>query len=254
MANFLSKYELAIVSFLILLGVVGLAFVLDWLIKFSSPETYTAIGTMLLALVAIPALFFAGLQARSLLDAFNLEKRPYLYVFLVPLEINLGPSPDSRNIFGGGKLHFRNEGPIPASDIKAEYVVASDVNRDIALEEWFQDALGGFPHVRTVYPRQNDQYVYLHPTIGSLEKRPKVLFVGAVISYAGLEPQKRYWLKFSRLYSLNVSEIEGRKFGSTILELEDFWDRNCNFDDLPEIKKPDWDQYLSKSYIKREVD
>jgi hypothetical protein len=121
---------------------------------------------------------------------------------------------DNQTLHGGGHLFLRNAGKIPASDIQAEYKIVSDELKNNDLTEYF-DKSGGFPHITTVFPNQNDLSAYLNPRIG---KKPKLVYVWAKISYTGSNPHNRYWYLFSYLFSIKYiqDEIDSNGKGSFI--------------------------------------
>jgi hypothetical protein len=149
---------------------------------------------------------------------FSVEQRPYLHAILNPtasrssltvgIDIN-----DNQTLHGGGHLFLRNAGKVPASDIQAEYKVVNDELKDTNLTEYF-DKLGGFPHIATVFPNQNDLSVYLNPQIG---KKPNLVYVWAKISYTGSNPYKRYWYLFSYLFSIKYIQDEIDSNGKRII-------------------------------------
>ena len=248
---------------------------------------FQAYGTILAALVGIPALLFVGYQALQLRNSVNqqkqqtelqreefaLEHRPYLFVELQLIEKTMivdspdetfrraslqGIWPKDTVYFGGGDLYFRNAGRDPATITKTEYRVRSDVRRDLDMVKWFKDEYGGFPDVTSVMPGQKNLRVPCHPIIGNKKEPPKLLFVGAVISYTGPQKEGKYWYKYSQLYVVEFKEIEldGKKLVVPLLHphvMDTHWDRNEG-EDPPSLEDPSWDELLEKSYIKTLTD
>ena len=123
-----TNLELAIGIGLIVLGVVGLIFVLDAVLTADNASKYAALATILAAVVGIPTLVVVGYQAVQLkhsvdvqrrqsqlqADAFELEHRPYLHLQLE--NYVLEQNPDEANAwFGGGDCVFKNVGKDPAT-------------------------------------------------------------------------------------------------------------------------------------------
>jgi hypothetical protein len=281
------------------LAVIGLlclflaaAFALEVLIKTSNADKYTALGTILAAIATIiaaiggiAAFFFVGYQAVKLGESvnlqreeFSLEHRPYLYTELKltnqPLSLKINGKFAQVNLegiwrnekenayFGGGDLYFRNVGKDPATITKTEYRVRSDARRDLDFVQWFKEAYGGFPDITSVMPNQQNLRVPCHPIVSLTAEAPKLLFVGAVISYVGpqkeTEKQRKYWYKFSQLFvvELTAHQINGQKIIIPVLHphvMYTDWDRNEG-KDPPPLEDPNWDDLLKKSYVKTLTD
>jgi hypothetical protein len=287
-----SAQKLGIIIGVILICIIGLfvgaTLLLDILIKTSNANRYSAIGTflaaigtILAALGGIGAFFFVGYQALQLgesvnlqRDEFALEHRPYLYLELEltnqllvfklndqSIQVNLKgiwPNINKTAYFGGGDLFFKNVGKDPANIIKTEYRVRSDLLRDLDFIQWFKDAYGGFPDITSVMPNQQNLRVPCHPSVSTGPTAPKLVFIGAVISYVGpqkgTEKEKKYWYKFSQVFVVVFEEIEiaGQKKVIPTLQphiMETDWDRNEG-GEPPPLEDPDWDELLKKSYIK----
>ncbi|MBW1796015.1 MAG: hypothetical protein JRJ38_16595 [Deltaproteobacteria bacterium] len=238
-------------------------------IREKNAQKIIAIGTLLMGIPAIGALCVLtyqtsqlkssiDLQTRSIeiqTERFNLEKRPYLWVELKKRHIATG-AVEKRSIFGGGNLHYYNKGEVPAGDIKLEFIVESDIIRTNELDKWFKEARGGFPQIKTVFPNQSDLYVGLHPFIGNMGNLPKLIFIGALITYTGMDKNKKYWYKaewlYEIIYKIKIEKLEGKvkeqqeiqEVAFSPLKIYTDWDRNTNFE-VPELKEPDWDYYLS---------
>ncbi len=252
------KFAISIVF--LILGVAGLALLLDVVITAINAEKYSAIGTILAAIVAIPALFFVGFQAMQLrksvdlqVDAFQLEHRPYLFLQLP--QVSVWRNDPEGGWFGGGDLRFKNVGKDPATITTTRYMVASDTRGEIDFVGWFEKEFGGFPDIKMVFPGQEDARVPCHPNISPGDKKPRLLFVGAVISYVGPNADRRYWYKFSQVYVLRF--VRGKDKQERILETVEIhplkpdhdWDRNMT-SAPPDLEQPKWTDYLSQSYIK----
>jgi hypothetical protein len=269
MIEILSSHKLPIAIFLILLGIAGLALLLDVIITGSNANKYNAIGTILAALVGIAALVFIGYQASQLKasvdlqgkqiqaqgEEFRLERRPYLYLHLPLDEVRVWRNVKERAWFGGGNLRFRNVGKDPATITETSYMVASDVAGSVDFVGWFEEAYGGFPDIKTVFPGQEDAKVPCHPVISSGNKKPKLLYIGAVVSYVGPISDRIYWYKFSQLFVVKFDKIKDKR-GKEIEGIsihphrpDHDWDKNTD-SDPPSLKEPNWKDFLSKSYIK----
>ena len=237
----------------ILLLMAALAVFLWLAVKRQNADRYSAIGTCLAAAATISAFFFLGYQIKLQTDAFQLEHRPYLYLSFDP--VGMGQDEPKREFwFGGGNLRFRNVGKDPASIIKTEYMVASDAIGVVPFREWFEKEFGGFPDITNVFPGQEDAAVPCHPIIGSSKRKPKLLYIGAVVSYTGSSSNIVHWYKFSQVFVVSFPK-EGRDKGSAerpitiALKPDHEWDRNRE-DPAPKLKEPDWQAYLSRGYIK----
>jgi len=264
-----SSHKLPISIFLILLGIVGLALLLNVVITASNANKYNAIGTILAALVGITALLFIGYQASQLktsvdlqrkqiqaqAEEFKLERRPFLYLHLPLDKVGVWRNVAERAWFGGGNLRFRNVGKDPATIIKTRYMVASDVAGSVDFVGWFEKAFGGFPDIKTVFPVQEDAQVPCHPIISPGNKKPKLFYIGAVVSYVGPTSDRIYWYKFSQLFVIKIEKLKdehGKEFERISIHPhrpDHDWDRNTG-SEPPDLKEPDWKDLLSKSYIK----
>jgi hypothetical protein len=269
---------------------VGAALILEMLIKTSNASKYNAlgtliaaIGTVLVAIGGIGALLFVGYQAVKLGESVNLQReeltlehRPYLYVELEltkeivmingkPSNANFNgiwPNKEEGAYFGGGDFYFRNVGRDPATITKTEYRVRSNLKRKADFVKWFKDYYGGFPDITSVMPNQNKLKVTCHPIVSSIAEAPKLLFVGAVISYGGTQKEtdkeRKYWYKFSKLYIVELKnfEINSEKIIIPVLHphvMYTDWDRNKG-KDPPPLEDPNWDELLKISYIKTLTD
>jgi hypothetical protein len=292
-----SAHKMGIVIALVVIGLlcifVALAFMLETLIRTENANKYSALGAMLAAfgtiiaaLGGIGAFFFVGYQAAQLAESVNLqgeefalEHRPYLYLDLELTKqpflyyqtkegiqnlnlFGIWPNKNENAYFGGGDLYFRNAGKDPATITRTEYRVRSDQRRDLDFVKWFQDAAGGFPDIKTVMPNQQGLRVPCHPIVSEGAKVPKLLFVGAVISYVGpqkgTEERRRYWYKFRQTFvvELRTAEVDGQPVEFPVLHphvVDTDWDRNEG-KDPPPLEDPNWDDLLSKSYVKTLTD
>ena len=228
----------------------------------SNANKYGTIGTILAALVGMFALFFIGYQSEQLrnqiklqTDEFHLEHRPYLYIHLPPDQLKVWYDEGERAWFGGGNLRFRNVGKDPASIIKTKYMIASDTAGEVDFVAWFERDAGGFPDIKNVFPGQEDAQVPCHPEISTGGKRPKLLYIGAVISYVGPSSKRAYWYKFSQLYVIRFIKRKNEQGRETEwvsvvpLKPEHDWDKNTD-SEAPTLKEPEWKDYLSKTQIK----
>ena len=200
------------------------------------------------------------LQAKSIeaqRDAINLqteishlEHRPYLYLYMNTLGV--GQKKPGEAWFGGGSMRFRNVGRDPASNIKTQHMVASDTLNEIDFVGWFEKAFGGFPHINSVFPGQEDAEVPCHPMISTGDKKPKLMYIGAVVTYEGPKSGMIYWYKFSRVYAIKFSKEKDKeglvKVSIYPLKADHDWDKNLN-GQPPKLELPNWKNLLSKSYI-----
>ncbi len=195
-------------------------------------------------------------QTKIFKDSYKVEHRPYLYLDLRDInDINLRGISVWRNFpgsgwYGGGNLHFINTGKEPATIINSKYMVASDRKGDTNFIEWFQNAYGGFTDVSVVMPNQEDVHVPCHPIIADGNERPRLLYIGATITYKGSNPDKTYWFKFSQLFIIEFKKLPNKLviIGHPHTPDHD-WDQNKNINP-PILKEPDWQEYLSRNYIK----
>jgi len=204
------------------------------------------ICTLITALAAVGGLIFVGYQISLQREDISLDKRPYLYVYLTPHFNIAQPSGD---LHGGGDLVFNNSGKIPASDVKLSLSVGSNEDRDIELKEWFVENYGDFPEVKTVFPNHKYASVYIHPRI---DKKTKLFYIAARISYSSTESTRIYWYKFRQLYNV---EFENDKITHSVIYTYTDWDRNKpveNEDELPNLEKCDWQKHLNAKKIKEE--
>jgi hypothetical protein len=178
------------------------------------------------------------------LNAFRVEHRPYL--FIEDDKHYLGKNDPEGGWFGGVDLRFRNVGKDPATITDAKYMVASDVSGEIGVVKWFNEESGGFPDIKVLFPQQEDFRVPMHPNIAPSNKAPRLVYVGAVISYTGPHHDMKYWYKFSRVYAIQHKP----ELGWQPQKPDHDWDNNNNAD-APELKVPDWQKYLSQKYISR---
>lgn len=252
---FEDKTILVLIIILITIALYFFCLLLNEKIKENNANKYSAISTVMAALVGIFALFFIGYQTLQLRKSVNLQRqefalehRPYLYLNIPADKLTLcNPiTIDGCDAwFGGGPLYFRNIGKDPATIITTQYMIASDTSGEIKLVEWLNEEFGGFQDIKVVFPDQEDQSVMLRAMIAPKNTPPKLLFIGAVISYIGSNPTKKYWYMFNRL----VVIVPGNEEPYVLHSTDQDWDKNTN-SEAPELKEPDWDYYLSRSYIK----
>jgi hypothetical protein len=198
------------------------------------PKPWSRLVSIVSFLVPIIALVFVGLQTKNLTKTFNLEKRPYLYVDLEPLSKYYSDG----SIHGGGWAVYKNEGQIPASDVQTEFKVATDdVQGEIDIKKWYEQKLGGkFPEVKTVFPKQGGVKIPINP---SINKKAKFLSIEVLVTYSGIEKNKRYWSKFSQMYDVIV---DGKNMKLTPRGPIIDWDRDLN-SELPPLTIPNWKEY-----------
>jgi hypothetical protein len=251
----ISINKLAIISFsLILLGFVGAFAFLVFVINHQNADKYTAVGTILAAIGTVGAFIFIGYQTVQLKNEFDLQHRPYLYVHL-PQPI-VGFNPTEKAWFGGGNLFFKNVGKDPATVTDTQYMVASDRMGIIKFVEWFERDFGGFPDIKTVMPGQEDAQVPCHPVISPADQKPRMFYIGAVITYRGPKPNKQYWYKFSQLFIVKFEKVTDKDGNPQIVPVihphkpDHEWDQNIEDSKPPKLAEPKWEDYLSKPYVK----
>ena len=84
---------------------------------------------------------------------FYLEKRPYVYVDIVPEAEYEG----SGDLFAGARITYHNVGETLARNIKSELMVANDKKGSETLRDipkWYEDEYGSYPYVKTIFPNQ----------------------------------------------------------------------------------------------------
>ncbi|MCK4391162.1 MAG: hypothetical protein KAV83_13100 [Desulfobacterales bacterium] len=266
MSGKLSDKQLGRLAWGTLLLIIVLVFL--WIVSGTEPvaRKFVVLGTVFGALGTVGAFFFVGYQAIQLeksvklqtdqielqAEEYHLEKRPYLYVHLKNVAVWKRKSDGPW--FGGGRLYFKNQGRVPARVIKTQYMVASDQRGNTDFVNWFEEAYGGFPDVKTVFPDQQDAFVPCHPIIGETGITPKLFYVGAVIMYSGIKPNEAYWYKFSRLYVVEFDiEKDDKGKERNVIKVHPHkpdhdWDKNTG-SVPPILKEPNWKKYLSKTYI-----
>ncbi|PKN67171.1 MAG: hypothetical protein CVU57_04260 [Deltaproteobacteria bacterium HGW-Deltaproteobacteria-15] len=240
-------------------------FLLGWFIRDSNVQKAVAIGAVLGAVGTIGAFFFLWHQSVKLKDTiqlqtetFKLEKRPYLFAYLSKkgnksVEFDIWKNAEHGAFYGGGDLFFENVGQVPATIGKTQYLVASDELGDTNVVRWFEEAMGKYPDVKTIFPGQQNISVALHPQLG---KKPRLVYVGAVIPYTGIKPQEKYWYKFSQLFIVQYRKVPDKEgnLKPAIAVSPHFadhdWDKH-SASDPPVLSTPDWNYWLERSHIKQ---
>ena len=264
MSGFFSSYKFTMSAGLLLTGLViagvGFFFLLDTVITADNAEKYSAIGTLLAAFIAMPALgviVFQSYQLKNSVDVqakdSNLSHRPHVY-----LEFKLHNPPvwqtNAGSWFGGGDLYFRNSGKSPATIIYKDYMVASDRSGVIDFVGWHEKDHIGFPDIKVVFPNQDGVKVPCHPIISG-EEKPRLLYISAVIHYKGPEKGKVYWYYYSETFAIQFGKFPDRNGtlvdGIVLHPVTDHdWDDNTE-KDPPKLAEPNWEYLLSKIYVKR---
>jgi hypothetical protein len=264
-----TNIKLTICMLLLLAGFAGIALLLEIVITSSNAQRYSAIGAIFAAAGALFALLVFGYQSWQMkqtvaiqaeqskmqLEAFRVEHRPYLFVE-DDRKFYLNRNDAEGGWFGGVDLRFRNVGKDPATITEAKYMVASDVRGIINVVKWFDEESGGFPDIKVLFPQQEDFRVPMHPNIAPADKRPRLIYVGAVISYTGPHHDMKYWYKFSRLYVIHITSLRNESGHVTevgeiqALKPDHDWDNNSN-SQAPALAEPKWQDYLSQKYIGR---
>lgn len=188
-----------------------------------------SIGSFMAGIGAVVAIVFAGIQFSLMTDSnklqkeiFYLEKRPYLYVNLVP---DFGYNDQIKDVFGGGNVVFKNVGQIPASNIETTFNVGTE-RGEINLKDWFVKELGGFPEVKTVFS-QDINSIFIHPQIG---KDTRFFYLDVLVTYSGHNTDNKYWYKFTQVYNVYW---DGKKLNKTPIKTDTDWDRNIDIDPAP---------------------
>ena len=165
-------------------------------------------------------------------ETFNLEKRPYLYVYFEPIfKYQFG----TNTIFGGGYIHYKNEGQITATVIKTDLLITADTG-DVKIEEWYSRALGGMPGIKTLFPQHVDAKIR---RIGGLNAIPKFFFIGVLVRYTGIDKGKTYWYKFSQVYNIYG---DGKDVTLSLITNDTSWDEESGKEPSL-ISRPDFSIY-----------
>jgi len=235
-----------LIAFIIIVN----AIICDIFITDSNVQKFIAFGTISAAIGAIIALIFVMQQANQLKESvnlqtvsFNLEQRPYIFAYLG--DITFFKNVTDGSFYGIGNLYFENKGKVPADFIfpETKYIIASDELGKIGNERWYDEKAGGYPHVKVVFPGQKGLFIPVHPQVG---KKPSIIYVGAVITYKGTDPNRQYWYKFSQVFyiSYNMGKngkgqpfIESTNLGPS--SADHSWDMNADAPP-PELNIPDW--------------
>jgi len=238
-----------IIAAYIIFSIILLSYLYRRKINETNATRIRAAGSIAGIVFGIPTLIAVGYQVLHLQktielqhDTFLLENRPFLFVSLKNLR--LWKNVNEGDVwFGGGDLYIINKGKTPAKIItkQAKYIVASNEYGDCGMMKWFEGDAGGYQHVTTVFPGQEDAFVPMHPIIG---QNPKVIYFGALIPYVGLDPDKLYWYKFTQSYLVKFRKvkdengIERLTSPSMPFPAKHDWDRNEG-SKLPKLISPD---------------
>lgn len=209
----------------------------------------TVIGTIATAAMAMVMAFqsisinsqTASLKRQTdvIENNFVLEKRPYLYVDIKPTA-----GYDSNNqLLAGAIISYKNAGSVVANNIKTEVKIADDGDGDTLYDmaKWFEDHIGTYPYVRSVFPTQKIPPAPFTANISSFPSdNIKYVYVGIRIRYSD---------SAGRPYSYGVDYIYILKkdFTNQVIKNDAFWDENAG-SPLRIVKAPDWS--LFKKQIK----
>lgn len=162
---------------------------------------------------------------------FVLEKRPYLYVDVEPTfgyDIN-------KQLLAGAIISYKNAGSVVANNIKTEVKIADDGDGDTLYDmaKWFEDHIGTYPYVRSVFPTQQIPPAAFTANISPFPiDNIKYVYVGIRIRYSD---------SAGRPYSYGVDYIYILEKDSTkrVIKNDTFWDENAS-SPLHHVKAPDW--------------
>lgn len=208
------------------------------------------------AFATIAMAIFIGFQSRNIsqqtdsirkqtdiiTQSFTLEKRPYLYIDLIPV---VGPFRDSeksgeRYSFSGGEIVYKNVGLFAASDINVTAKIIDDVDdykHDLA--EWFIEEYGAFPYPTTIFPGQSHSHGY-RVMLPYLEKGGMIhIYMGVRVTYKGFN-ENRYFYSLDYVYL--VERDNNDKIIIIPLKKDTKWDINNKDTKIPEIEI-DWSKY-----------
>jgi hypothetical protein len=177
-------------------------------------------------------------NVRTQKNSLDLEVRPYISIRL----INFDVSRDKENTFIGGDILYYNYGKTPASNMKTRFYIATkeDGIGNRSLEEYAQDAWGGYKKISFLCPTEFDKVSRRL----SLSPSTTIYYINAIVEYEGIEENRTYWTSFKKV--IRIIDINTLK--PTYIEIDSSgnWDRNKNFT-LPELEKPNFDLYQIKN-------
>jgi len=202
---------------------------------------------------SVVAVGFLVYQITLQREEFSLEHRPYLHI---DFKTRIWFNESEKGFYGPGDLVIKNVGNAPANiDIsKAVYVVKSDVNRNLDFMKWFEKSTGGFPHIGTVMPGQDNQSIPFHPMISEGRLPPKLIYVAALIPYTGPQKGKSYWFKYHQQFAVEIIKkvLDSKVIQGFALHPQPaytYWDNNEN-SNAPQLDEVNWDKMLEREYIK----
>ncbi|MBL7131669.1 MAG: hypothetical protein ISS45_09780 [Candidatus Omnitrophica bacterium] len=191
------------------------------------------------SIIALIALLISGLTFWWFRYDLNLKNRPYLYVEIEYPKTWLYTDPKT-NTSGHRKINIdfqvSNEGPVPASNIKFDWYVATDMDGElIDPDEFLEMENKKAPKYGTVFPKQTVDLLGYNPDISPAAKK---IFLYVVVSYEGVAKNflgfwgnyKKYWYLLRTEYELLY--YQPNDVGIAQIYYETDWDREQNIDSL----------------------
>lgn len=150
--------------------------------------------------------------------AIEAEYRPVLSVYMDSPGVGIGKD---GGVYYGGPIILQNKGKIPASNIKTEYYITTDIDKSNAEDsDYFERTLGGRGKITFLGANETG----VEYGIRSLSDKANYYYFEAVVSYEGISSDKKYWLKIIKLYKVDLSNyklLSAYNYGR--------WDRNSDF-------------------------
>lgn len=167
------------------------------------------------------------------------ELRPYVSMNLI--NFGAGPIPELNAFSIGGEISFNNYGKVPASKIKTNYYITTDVdpgNRYDSLNDYAECNWGGLKKISFLGPNEREKVALTM----DLSPVTKLYYINGIVSYEGIEADRTYWTSFKK-----VIRIIKDNHGYRGVEIDSFgdWDRNNNFNP-PKLEAPDFRLYQGK--------
>lgn len=170
-------------------------------------------------------------------DSLDFEIRPYISIRLVNFDVSTG----EKDTFIGGDILYHNYGKTPASKMKTYFYITTqeDGIGNRSLEEYAQDAWGGYKRVSFLCPIEFDA---VSRRI-SLSPSATIYYINAIVTYEGIEKNKTYWTFFKKV--IRILDINTSKPTYIEIDSDGNWDRNKDFTP-PGLEKPNFDLYQTK--------
>ncbi len=190
-------------------------------------------------------------QTDIMKDSFALEKRPYLYVDIKP---KVKGYDENGNFFAGVEITYRNEGLLPANNIKTEMKIGNDSScKGLSdITEWYEEIYGSYPYVTSVFPKQTMRPVVLTPQIPDFpESNKRYIYFGIHIEYEGFT-EDIYHYAVDYVYEIIKTNDLNYSFIYVLLKRDTYCDINNS---LPKgkIAPPDWNIYKNSEHAIKKV-